>query len=76
MSHLSYSLAVWLNRTGIRALPVAPGRDFSNFTNVAILSYEGAKVQYPTNDSNVGVPVGQIPLVETNLHVSSSFHLR
>ncbi|KAN0132864.1 laccase [Lactarius tabidus] len=52
----------------IRALPVSPGQDFSNFTNVAILSYEGVNVQNPTNDSNVGVPVSQIPLVETNLH--------
>ena len=70
-------LEVWLNRTGIRALPVsgtAQPRDFSNFTNVAILYYDGSDHhQYPSDDSNVGVPTNRLPLVETNLHVSRSF---
>jgi iron transport multicopper oxidase len=57
----------------IRALPLNAGRNFSEFNNVAILRYEGAPNENPSNDSNVGVPVSQLPLVETNLHVSYSF---
>ncbi|KAI9459879.1 laccase [Lactarius psammicola] len=54
----------------IRALPRVAGRilDFSNFTNVAILRYDGAPRQNPSNDSAVNVPTSQLPLVETNLH--------
>jgi iron transport multicopper oxidase len=52
----------------IRALPVAAGRNFSDSNNVAILRYEGAPIQDPTSDANVGVPTSQLPLVETNLH--------
>jgi len=52
----------------IRALPVSPGRDFSDFNNVAILRYDEADCENPTNDPNVGVPVSTLPLVETNLH--------
>ena len=32
--------------------------------------YSGAVEQYPTVDPTKNIPVSQIPLVETNLHVS------
>ncbi|KAH9177324.1 laccase [Lactarius sanguifluus] len=54
----------------IRALPLAAGQsgNFSDFNNVAILRYKGARPGNPTNDSAVNVPISQLPLVETNLH--------
>jgi hypothetical protein len=57
-------------RTGIRSLP--PGRNFSDSNNLAILRYAGAPNQNPTVDPTVNVPVSQNPLVETDLHVSTS----
>jgi hypothetical protein len=60
----SYSDELW---TGIRSLP--PGRNFSNNNNLAILHYEGASEECPTVNPTVNIPVSQMPLVETNLHV-------
>jgi len=44
--------------------------NFSDFTNLAVLRYAGASDGNPTADPTVNIPVSQIPLVETNLHVS------
>ena len=55
-------------RTGIRSLP--SGRNYRDFNNLAVLRYSGAKNETPTADPTVNIPVSQIPLVETNLHVS------
>jgi hypothetical protein len=55
-------------QTGIRALP--PGRDFSNYNNLAVLRYAGAQHGNPTVNPTVNVPVSKIPFIETNLHVS------
>jgi len=57
-----------LLRTGIRSLP--PGLNYSDFTNLAVLRYAGAPDGNPTADPTVNIPVSQMPLVETNLHVS------
>lgn len=56
----------------MRALPHVSTRtlDFSDFSNVAILRYSGAPIANPPSDPNVNVPMSQLPLVETNLHVS------
>ncbi|KAH9008534.1 laccase 3, partial [Lactarius hengduanensis] len=54
--------------TGIRSLPNVPGRNFSDFNNLAILRYAGASHANPTDDPTVNVPVSKLPLVETNLH--------
>ena len=68
---------VRLCRTGIRALPHVSTRllNFSDHTNVAILRYSGAPIADPSADSNVNIPVSQLPLVETNLHVRRLFSL-
>ncbi|KAF8267114.1 laccase 1 [Lactarius quietus] len=67
-----YSLVLNANKPvanyWIRSLPDAAGRDFSNLTNLAILSYTGAPVANPTEDPTVNIPVSTLPLVETNLH--------
>ncbi|KAH9008346.1 laccase [Lactarius deliciosus] len=52
----------------IRSLPNVPGRNFSDFNNLAILRYTGAAHANPTVDPTVNVPVSKLPLVETNLH--------
>ncbi|KAH9057167.1 laccase [Lactarius vividus] len=49
----------------IRSLP--PGRNFSEFNNLAILRYAKAPLANPTVDPTVPV-VSKLPLVETNLH--------
>ncbi|KAH9030422.1 laccase [Lactarius pseudohatsudake] len=49
----------------IRSLP--PGLGFGNFTNLAILRYDGASQADPKVDPTVPV-VSKLPLVETNLH--------
>ncbi|KAI9450836.1 laccase [Lactarius psammicola] len=61
----------------IRALPHVSTwiLDFSDHTNVAILRYSSAPIEDPSADPNVNVPVSQLPLVETNLHVSCLFPL-
>jgi hypothetical protein len=58
-------------QTGIRSLP--PGRDFSNLNNLAVLRYAGAPQKNPIVDPTVDIPVSQIPLVETDLHVCVSY---
>ena len=55
---------------GIRSLPNAPGRNYSNLNNLAVLHYIGAPLRNPTSDPTVNIPVSQMPLVETALHVS------
>ncbi|KAI0000120.1 laccase [Russula compacta] len=57
-----------VNNYWIRSLPNASGRNFSDFNNLAILHYAGARNGNPTVDPTVNVPVSQKPLVETNLH--------
>ncbi len=59
----------------MRALPdVDSGLfNFSNFTNVAVLHYEGAECDEPQQEPWVNVPKNSLPLVETNLHVSRAF---
>ncbi|KAI0285663.1 laccase 1 [Russula brevipes] len=52
----------------IRSLPNAPGRNFGNLNNLAILRYAGAPKANPTVDPTVNIPVSQNPLVETALH--------
>ncbi|KAH9038745.1 laccase [Lactarius pseudohatsudake] len=52
----------------IRSLPNVPGRNFSDFNNLAILRYAGASHANPTDDPTVNVPVSKLPLVETHLH--------
>ena len=49
--------------------------NFSNFTNVAVLHYAGAQNTNPSGDPSVNVPAFQLPLNETDLHVSQSFFL-
>jgi hypothetical protein len=60
-----------MNPLGIRALPSLGlgGFNFDNYTNVAVLRYQGAPNQNPPDPSQ-NVPVIQNPLLETNLHVS------
>ena len=55
---------------GIRSLPDAVGRNFTDLNNLAILRYSGAPDANPTEDPTVNIPVSILPLVETNLHVS------
>ncbi|KAI0297810.1 multicopper oxidase-domain-containing protein [Multifurca ochricompacta] len=57
-----------LTKTGMRALPNAAGRNFSNLNNLAVLHYAGAPDTNPTVDPTVNIPVSKLPLVETNLH--------
>ncbi len=57
---------------GIRSLPNAAGRNYSNLNNLAVLHYAGAPSGNPTYDPTVNIPVSQMPLVETSLHVSFS----
>ncbi|KAI0293709.1 laccase [Multifurca ochricompacta] len=52
----------------IRSLPDAPGRNFSNLNNLAVLHYAGAPEAHPTVDPTVNIPTSKLPLVETNLH--------
>ncbi|KAI0000119.1 laccase T2 copper depleted [Russula compacta] len=47
--------------------------NFSEFNNVAVLHYEGAKYANPSTDPSQNVPVSKLPLVETNLHVRCTF---
>jgi hypothetical protein len=61
--------------SGIRSLPNAPGRNYSDFNNLAVLHYAGAPEGNPTSDPTVNIPVSQMPLVETALHVSFSYEL-
>ncbi|KAH9074385.1 laccase [Lactarius deliciosus] len=49
----------------IRSLP--PDQGFGNFTNLAILRYDGARCADPKVDPTVPV-VSKLPLIETNLH--------
>jgi iron transport multicopper oxidase len=49
-----------------RALP--QNKDFSNFTNLAILRYVGASDANPTSDPTTNIPTSSSPLVESNLH--------
>jgi iron transport multicopper oxidase len=49
-----------------RALP--ENKDFSNFTNLAILRYDGADDENPTPDPTTNIPTSSSPLVENNLH--------
>jgi len=58
----------------MRSLP--PDRDFSNLNNLAILRYAGAPAAKPKVDPTVNIPVSQLPLIETNLHVSCFYVLR
>jgi hypothetical protein len=60
-----------LTRTGIRALPNQRSSGFDGSTSVAILRYYGATIEDPTPDSNADVPTSVLPLIETDLHVSS-----
>jgi len=60
---------------GIRSLPNAAGRDYSNLNNLAVLHYAGASSGNPTSDPTVNIPVSQTPLVETDLHVSLPYEL-
>jgi hypothetical protein len=55
----------------MRSLPNTAGQNFSSLTNLAVLSYIGAANAYPTDDPTSNIPVSQMPLVETNLHVRS-----
>ncbi|KAI9431522.1 laccase C [Lactarius indigo] len=50
----------------MRALPA--GKDFSNFTNLAILRYDGADDANPTADPTTNIPTSSAPLAEYNLH--------
>jgi len=67
-----YSVVVTANQPvanyWIRSLPNAPGRNFGNLNNLAVLHYQGAPNANPTVDPTVNIPVSQNPLVETNLH--------
>lgn len=66
-----------LTQTGIRSLPNVTGRDFTGFNNLAVLRYAGAadtnpivpNVTNPSGYPTVNIPAGQLPLLETNLHV-------
>ncbi|KAH9038809.1 laccase C [Lactarius pseudohatsudake] len=49
-----------------RSLPA--GKDYSNFTNVAILRYDGAADANPTADPTTNIPTSSSPLVEHSLH--------
>ena len=60
---------------GIRSLPNAAGRNYSNLNNLAVLRYAGASSENPTSDPAVNIPVSQTPLVETDLHVSLPYEL-
>jgi hypothetical protein len=60
---------------GIRSLPNAAGRNYSNLNNLAVLHYAGASSGNPTSDPTVNIPVSQTPLVETELHVSLPYDL-
>lgn len=60
-----------MTQTGIRSLPNVVGRNFSDLNNLAVLRYAGAAHANPTVDPTVNVPVSQLPLVETNLHVGA-----
>lgn len=55
----------------MRALPqnVIRTFNFSDFNNLAVLHYDGAPDAIPAADPTVNIPVSQLPLVETNLHV-------
>ena len=53
--------------SGTRALP--ENKDFSNFTNLAILQYVGAASGNPTPDPTTDIPTSTSPLVEADLHV-------
>ncbi|KAF8272718.1 multicopper oxidase-domain-containing protein [Lactarius quietus] len=70
-----YSVVVEANQPvgnyWIRSLPNAPGQNFSNLNNLAVLRYAGAAQAYPPCDPTVNISVSQMPLVETNLHVRS-----
>ncbi|KAF8493485.1 laccase [Russula emetica] len=59
-----------VNNYWIRALPDADTGlfNFSDFNNVAVLQYEGAEGDEPSQDPWVNVPKNYLPLVETNLH--------
>ena len=61
--------------SGIRSLPNAVGRNFTDFNNLAILHYAGAPDANPTEDPTVNIPVSILPLVETNLHVRRFYSL-
>ena len=60
---------------GIRSLPNAAARNYSNLNNLAVLHYAGASSGNPKSDPTVNIPVSQTPLVETNLHVSLPYEL-
>ncbi len=63
-------------QSGIRALPrsaVLPEAGYNDLTNLAILRYLGALETHPFWDPTVYIPVSELPLVETDLHVSCSF---
>ncbi|KAI0281106.1 Cupredoxin [Russula aff. rugulosa BPL654] len=60
----------------IRALPgdaETPLSNFSDFNNVAILHYEAAECDEPSQKPWVDVPRNCLPLVETNLHPGKPF---
>jgi hypothetical protein len=60
----------------LRARPTSGGEgtgNFSNFINVGVLHYAGAPNANPLEDPSVNVPVLQLPLNETDLHVSQTF---
>jgi hypothetical protein len=61
---------------GIRALPSFPNQNFAGFTNLAILRYAEAPIQDPTNDPTVDIPISQLPLKETDLHVGATYFLQ
>ncbi|KAI0258279.1 laccase C [Gloeopeniophorella convolvens] len=51
----------------VRSLP--PGQGYTGLINLAVLRYDGAPSANPTTDPTTNIPVSQLPLVETNLHV-------
>jgi len=55
----------------MRALPINSIKtfNFSDFNNLAILHYDGAPWADPAADPTVNIPVSQLPLIETDLHV-------
>ena len=57
-----------LSCIGIRAVPSFGNQGFTNFTNLAILRYEGAPPSYPP-DPTQNIPSSVLPLNETDLHV-------
>ncbi|KAI0246641.1 laccase T2 copper depleted [Lactifluus subvellereus] len=54
----------------IRARPNFEDKNYTGFTNLAILHYRGAPIQDPTkmNDPTVNIPKSVLPLKETDLH--------